>query len=371
MLKSPVKSLSISTNQEQSTLSRGQKAFNSLIKKIEARRASLSAWQEIIPLYQQKHAAELVPLIVASQDLQVEMVHHLDAAWDKKGLTKAERSKIAEIISGLSLDLAAERGDEALKALYNKYSGSDFDTEEAAAADSLKSMMETMMGVDLGEDIDMSSPDEFIRQARARIQEQAERQAQDAPQNARKKTKKQLAKEAQQLAEEQEIGQSIREVYRKLVSALHPDREPDEEERERKTALMQRVNEAYDKKNLLLLLELQLELEHIDQTTINNMTESRLKHFNKVLKEQLDELEHEIYHTRGSFQAQFDLPPHVAMTPGTLIRHLTTDIIDMQHTIRDIKNDLLCTADIKTLKVWLKRFRQQPKTDYFDEDEYF
>jgi hypothetical protein len=61
----------------------------------------------------------------------------------------------------------------------------------------------------------------------------------------------------------------------------HPDREPDPHERERKTALMQRANHAYGKNDLLKLLELQLELEHIDQpayTTLDDCSEfSRLR----------------------------------------------------------------------------------------------
>ncbi len=52
-----------------------------------------------------------------------------------------------------------------------------------------------------------------------------------------------VAKESQQQVEEQQTSQSIRELYRKLVSALHLDREPDPQERERKTLLMQRINQ--------------------------------------------------------------------------------------------------------------------------------
>ena len=52
-----------------------------------------------------------------------------------------------------------------------------------------------------------------------------------------------------------EASQSVRDVYRKLVSALHPDREADGAERERKTALMQRANQAYERNDLLELLD--------------------------------------------------------------------------------------------------------------------
>ena len=60
-----------------------------------------------------------------------------------------------------------------------------------------------------------------------------------------KKTAKQRARDEKLKIEADETSLSIREVYRKLVSALHPDREPDPQERARKTALMQRVNQAY------------------------------------------------------------------------------------------------------------------------------
>ena len=169
------------------------------------------------------------------------------------------------------------------------------------------------------------------------------------------------------MAEEQEISQSIREVYRKLASALHPDREPHPEERDRKTALMQRVNQAYDKKNLLLLLELQLELEHIDQSAINNITEDRLKHYNKILKEQLIELEHEIFHTEDMFKAQFGYAPFAQLSPSTIMRDLASDIADFQHTIRELKKDLLVFRDVKKVKAWLKDMRRRPTMDHFDD----
>lgn len=377
MLNSQAKAISISTNQGQSTLSKGQKSFNTLIKKIEAKRIELAAWQEAIPFYQKKHSVELAPLLEIAQDLHVDIVYSLDRMCGQKGLTKPERDKLGNVIAALAGDLAAERDDDELKSLYNKYSGSDFDAEEAEEAYRMKLLMESMTGVDLGDDLDASSPEEMMQRMREKLQEQqaknaAEREAAsvtEAGASMRKKTAKQLAKEARELAEEQEISQSIREVYRKLVSALHPDREPDLQERERKTALMQRVNQAYDKKNLLLLLELQLELEHIDQAAINDISESRLKHFTKVLKEQLGELEQEILQTDDLFRMQFNLDPYERLNPATIMRQLDFAIADMALTIRDLKNDLLMFEDIKKLKVWLKSLRKpRRKMDPWDDE---
>ncbi|MBI5658944.1 MAG: J domain-containing protein [Nitrosomonadales bacterium] len=371
MLKIQTKAISIAAVPGQPHLSREQKAFNSLIRKIDERRASLSAWQEAIPVYQKKYSGELAPLIEASQDLQVELVHCLDRACDQKGLTATERRSIAGMISGMAAGLAAERDDAGLKNLYNKHSGSDFDAEESAAMQGMKSMLEEMMDVDLGDDMGMGSPEEFFKRAQAHIQEQQEhhqaaREAQKERKAKRKKTAKQIAKESRQLAEEQQTSQSIRELYRKLASALHPDREPDPQERDRKTALMQRINRAYDQKNLLLLLELQLELEHIDQATINSISADRLRHYNKILKEQLNELELEIFHTEDMFRAQFGISPFDRVSPGNIMRNLAAEIVGAQQAIRELKNDLLAFQDIKRVKAWLKGMRRRPKMDFFD-----
>jgi hypothetical protein len=372
MLKINTKSISIVTDQKQPHLSKEQKAFNNLIKQIDTKRARLAAWQEIIPAFQRKYASEMDPLIKTTQDLEIELVHCLDRVSDQKGLTATERRKIADLISELAGGLAAERDDADLKNIYNKHSGSDYDSEEAANLKGMKSLFEDVLGVDLGDDFDISSPEELLKQAQAHMLEQqgqheAARQTQEELKAKRKKSAKQIAKETQQLADEQQTNQSIRELYRKLASALHPDREPDLQERERKTALMQRINQAYDQKNLLLLLELQLELEHIDQTTINNITASRLKHYNKILKDQLNELEHEIYHTEGMFKAQFGMPPFEQITPNKIMRNLDADIASIQIDIRELKKSLLEFQDIKRVKAWLKGMRQQPKMDDFDD----
>ncbi len=368
MLKAQTQPICIATNKDQTHLSKEQKAFNVLIKKIDTQRVLLAAWQEAMPPYQQKYTSELVPLIETTQCLQTDFVLALDRASQQKGLSSTERRTIKDLICDMAGSLAAARGDAGLKDIYNKHSGSDFDAEEAAAVQDMKSMLEDVIGADLGEDLDMDAPDELFKRAQARMQEQqeqfnADRQARDAK---RKKSAKQLAKEAQQLAEEQQASQSIRDLYRKLASALHPDREPDPAERERKTALMQRVNQAYDQNNLLLLLELQLELEHINQATIDNISASRLKHYNKILKEQLRELEQELFHTEGLFRAQFNIDPFTQLSPRTLMRYLTVDIAEMQQAIRRLKNDLLVFHDIKKFKAWLKAMRVQQIADDLD-----
>lgn len=371
MLKMQSKAISIAASQDQPTLSKEQKAFNTLIRKIEEKRSNLAAWQAAIPLYQSQYVSEFLPLLETTQAMKIELLYCLDSACEQKGLNAAERRMIHALISNLSADLIMERDDEDLKSLYNKHSDSDFDAEEAAVLDSMKAMLENELGLDFDDDLELSTPEDLLAHAQKLMEEQqtqhfAEQEAQAEHQAKRKKTAKQIAKEAQQKAEEQETHLSIRELYRKLASALHPDREPDLQERARKTELMQRINQAYDQKNLLLLLELQMELEHIDQATINNISASRLKHYNKILKEQLSELEHETVQVVEEFKEQFGLSPFEHVAPATILRHLANDIVETQQAIRESKKEILELQDIKKVKIWLKNVKRQSEMDYFD-----
>ncbi|MEF9481547.1 J domain-containing protein [Ralstonia sp. 1B3] len=171
---------------------------------------------------------------------------------------------------------------------------------------------------------------------------------------ARKKSPKQLAAEAREEDEQAQVTLSIREVYRKLASALHPDRETDPQERERKTRLMQRVNEAYDKNNLLQLLELQLELEHIDQHSINRINEARLTHYNQILKDQVRELDRQIHRVETTFRYTYGYQRFEALPPDAVLQKLDFDIAALRQQVRNIEQDLAAFDDFRDVRRMLK-----------------
>lgn len=358
---------------ENGILSKGQKTFNSQIKQIERLRAQLAAWESAVPPYLKKYTGELLPLVDVAKEYQLKMVLELDVASMSAGLSKRERQTISDFIVALAGQLIDEDGKVELKALYNKHSGSDYDKVEAANLKGFMSVIEDALGVDLGDVDTMGSPEEVMRRAQAHMDEmqaqndlaQAAREEQRA---RRKKSKKQQEKAAQQEAAAEQISQSIREVYRKLASALHPDREPDATERARKTTLMQRVNQAYEKRNLLQLLELQLELEHIDNDAIARLDEGKLRHYNAILKEQIGELNMEVIHVQERFRAQFGIHPFVTMKPESVLRGLNQDIVRMRQANREVERDLRALMDVKTLKAWLKSLRRRAADD-FDFDD--
>lgn len=359
-----------------SSLSKGQKTFNSQIRQIEKLRASLAGWDAARLAYQEKYTRELLPLLETTMDLQVRLVHGLDRAARQKELTRSERNMLRDLIVDLASEVLAERDDAEVKAIYNRHSRSDYDSEEKAQLQDMKMFFEDMFGVDLGDAEGMDSPEEIIRRAATQFQErdeayEAERQAREERRSRRKKSARQQEKEERAEADARQMNQSIREIYRKLASALHPDREPDPQERVRKTELMQRINQAYDKQNLLQLLELQLELEHIDRDAIGRLDEERLRHYNAILKKQVAELKHEVMRVESAFRAQFGIAPYASVKPETVTRDLDREIIHIKQNHREMEHDLLTLETVKGIKALLKKIRQQPRGNDFDDFPFF
>ena len=176
MTRTHIRTIAVVTGHDQPKLSKGQQAFNKLIKQIEKKRVQLADWETAIPLYQQKYVSELLPLVKDLMDMQVKFLHSLDRACDHTEIKKSERGMIASLIVELAGELLASRDDKELNAVYNKHSHSDYDKKEAANIKGMKAMMEDVLGVDLGDDFDMSSPEDLFKRVQAQMAEEFEQE---------------------------------------------------------------------------------------------------------------------------------------------------------------------------------------------------
>jgi len=355
---------------EKKTLSAQQKQFNTLTKKIDSQKQRLVEWQETIPVYQQKINQSYEPLQETFNTYSAEFLQLLDQHYDLPLFKKTDKLKIKHLICEVSEKLISEFGLDELKPLFNKYSDEDFDSlnedRDSVMADMMKSFAKNIFDLDLDDDMDMSSPETIQAHLREKMREQEQAKAQSQAGTTRKKTKKQLEKEARLQEEEEMASKSVREVYRKLVAVLHPDREPDPEEQKRKTELMQRVNTAYGKKDLLLLLALQLEIEQINPAELSLIADSRLKYFNKILKEQLAELEQETDQIEQMFKMNLNMPPFQRLAPKQMMAMLSKDIKRLEVDISAIKHEIKSFQNPTSFKTWLKSY-QIPR----DEDSYY
>lgn len=338
--------------------SKRQQRFNRLIKQVAQLKKRLQTWEQALPALHRK-IGEYHQLETEHNAAMAEMVRLLDRMYDHRTLTQRERALIGEIVCELAPDLIEAHAD--LKAIYNRHSRSDFDAEvaaqEAAQARTMQAFLEDELGFDFGKD-DIASLDDLERATRTRVEQEerakAERQtAAEARKATRKKTPRQAAAEARKASETAQIGKSLQEVYRKLVRLLHPDHEQDPAERARKTALMQEVNAAYDRKDLLRLLELRLQFEQVDEAQAATIAEDRLEHFIQLLAEQVRTLQDEVAGVEDPWRAglhDYDgklAPPMVALA----LRH---DVDDLRGALAHVRADLGRLSDLAELRAWLR-----------------
>ncbi|WP_342349858.1 hypothetical protein [uncultured Nitrospira sp.] len=365
----------IKTATARAPLSPAQKKFNTLIKKIDAQKTALREWQESYVQWSQDAVSKLEPLRKTLHERQADMVLLLDQQFTSHKFTASQQDKLTHLITETCEELITLNQRDDLKAIFNKYSADDFDSLEQAnddmAHEMMKEMFEQEFGVSLDDaEIDIKDPEGTAERLTKMFKQQHEHAEQETAKRPQpKKSAKQLAKEAKDTEEAANVSKSIQAVYRQLVVALHPDREPDPAERERKTELMQQVTVAYSKKDLLKLLELQLAVEQIDQSQLNNINADRLNHYNKILSDQLRELEEEVFFRESEIRLMLDASPFEPLSPKRMVGLLKQEIRTAQDMIARVQRDLLAFRDVKQLKAWLKGYRiPEPDIDpFFDE----
>jgi PIN domain nuclease of toxin-antitoxin system len=358
--------LQISSTHAGAELTPAQKKFNTLIRQIEQARQTLAAWSDGVVFYRRAHADVLAPLQTELIAGQRQWVFALDALLARPNWTKAERATLRELICDTTGEMLAASGDDpALKAVFDKHAEVDFDTEQRETMLAMKGLTEAMTGLDLGDEQGIETEDDLFARMQQGLQERAA--AEEAARSAKAaRPRKKSAAQQRREAEEQQATQSLREIYRKLASALHPDRETDPRQREEKTALMQRVNQAYAANDLLGLLELQLQIEQIDASHIAGASAERLKRYNKVLAEQLAELRAETTRVEFDFHMEFGVEPGWNLNPRKLAGLLADTKRQWQADLSRQQRDMRMLGDVAATKRWLKRQRQMMREDDFE-----
>lgn len=352
-----LEAIRIAPNGDGRALTRDQKRFNTLIRQIEQARTTLKAWQDNMAHYGQAHVQVLLPLQTQLRAALRQRAFALDAASAQRGWTRAERETLNELVCEAAGGLLSADDDDAdLKALFAKHAQVDFEAERLQALHAMKDLAESMTGMDLGNDEDIASEEDFLRRLHQGMQEQAA--TADAQRAAQPSSRRKTAAQQRREDEARAATQSVREVFRKLASALHPDRENDAHQREAKTALMQEVNQAYAKNDLLALLELQLRVEQVDAGHMAGADAQRVKHYNKVLAEQLGELKAEIVHVEMRFRIDFGLEPGWGLNPRKLGELLEGEARHVRAELAQVQRETGLLEDVGATKRWLKAQRR-------------
>ena len=133
-----------------------------------------------------------------------------------------------------------------------------------------------------------------------------------ASKRPRHQTQRQMQKEEQIRQAEELRKKTVANLYKQLARVLHPDLELDPALKEQKQALMQELTVAYRNNDMHTLLRLELEWIAREEGNLERLTDDKLAIYNQTLKEQVADLQRELYelpcHPRYQPIAEFDGP---------------------------------------------------------------
>jgi hypothetical protein len=295
----------LSVGSQNKILSKEQKKFNDLLDKIKKIKQDIVAMRGINADFHKKAAAVIAPAQKLYLDANQKMVLSLENAISIHKLAKKPYKKFCSImqVELESVLSQADAGDMTVfKDLYQKYAKMSYEDRQKQMITEVNEMtggmFESMFGFDLTDFADnMNDPEKMKAFMAEKMREQheaqhAQQQARAEKQAEKPKTPAQLKKEAA----EKEMSKTTKQIYMDLVKNFHPDQEQDEKEILRKTAIMQEVVAAYQEDNFIKLLELQMTLLENRENSFSRLDDKQLKHFTKVLQDQLRTLRDEYQH---------------------------------------------------------------------------
>lgn len=331
------------------------------LARVERLKAQLAQMESIGQGYLNGSAQRLQPLRErlrqAQRGLALALAPWLEA--DARGLSRAQQATARRLLCQLAQQLAAG-GDADMAALHDRYSPQSLSDLRRAAADALRERLSDWLAPDDEAAQAAASPDELLGAARRQWQAQteaqrAQREARQAKREARKAQREPAPAALLEQQAQQDAGATLRTLYRQLASALHPDRAGDEAERQRMTALMSAANAAYGRRDLLALLDLQLQAELADPDHLERLSAQRLQAVSRLLKEQAASLERERQGEQQRWLHALDLPAGSRIDAAMLGRRLEEQELELLRELRTIEAGLEQAGEPAGLKAWLNR----------------
>jgi hypothetical protein len=402
--------LQIDTLRNEHKLSPTQKRFNKLLGQIQVTNERIARVRDVTDRHRPRYNEVMVADLKRNHAQLRAMALGIEARLPSKGLTTLQKFTATQMLVHIAEVLSAA-GHSDMVALHDRYSQRSMDEKERDALDGLKARVKSAVGGPFGDNFDgdgdgdfdeMWNPgnpftgkeaddgaspfDEFqafMQSLRQQVQDRADAaQANADAKQAAKKTKKNKPSKAEEARVDAQT--TLRALYRQLASALHPDRETDPQERERKTALMSEVNAAYQKRDLMALMQLQLRVQLVNPQDIAKMADKKVAAFNLLLKEQLAALDDDWYRLDNRLRDEFEIPPYVVDISTTVLDAL---LIGEQRTrqvsAKQVDDDIeiIQGADLPDFKRWLaeqrrmerQRLREMERYGDFDggEEEFY
>ena len=369
--------------QAQGAQSPEQRKYQQLANKIATARETLRVWMDEVPPIARLHHQKVQPLQTEWASQSWQLLQEVEHLLTTTKLSQPDQQTLQRVLAEGARDLIdsdniSDDAADALEAMHDRYSPVSLAEDRLAETSSLKDLFQNITGVDLGDRV-FKTTEELHQHAEETLRRAAEAgeggptfdfgatKAKKQTANQKKRAAAELAKKD---AEAQATATSLREVFRKLASALHPDRAVDDADRERRTVLMQRVNQAYSSEDLLGLFALQLEIEQIDTEHLAKVSTERLRHYNRILATQRQELQAQIAMQVEHFGLHHGIEPWRRLNPKRLGPVLQEELLGLRGLIAQVQHDLRKLQTPVGVKQWIKQRRSFHTIEDDQDDDY-
>ncbi len=289
--------------QPNAQLSKAQKAFNRLVREIEALRRGIESdtrdWDKALTAY----ARDLRPAELEVAAARKTIIRSLRPFLQKdKKLKPRQRQTLTEVlleqIQGvLQLETVL---DDDLRQVHEELQKAPPSPRDKAQFKAMRDEMEDFcraMGVDL--DLSEIRPDMTEAELDAKLREiegRVDAREDGAPAGrsaARPKSKRELDREQREREAEELRSRNLNTLYRQLAKLLHPDLEQDPVRRHEKEQSMKELTVAYKAGDLHALLRMEIQFILREEADAARLTDEKLKVYNEVLREQVNQLREE------------------------------------------------------------------------------
>ena len=384
--KTRSKDLFITKNAKKPVLSKEQRAFNRLVKNVEALQKDLEHLKQSLDKKVKIFSEKILPLEKEIFDIQAEGIKLFYKHYvENKSLHKEEKKALRAIIEEMLENIVGEtEPDKELKNIYKKLFGVSYEKaleeEQEDYFQEMKSGIESMFqnfGFDVNlDDLHSKMTDEEIAAKMHKMEADFQKQFSEKEQPKRKKSKREQAKEEKEKQTEAAKSKNIGSVYKQLAKLFHPDLEPDADLKLEKEELMKQLVAAYENNDLHSLLKMELQWIHKEESNIAELTDEKLKIYNDALKEQIQDLSAEIQQTMLHPQYRIlhdyvNIPFQIRLLNA---EHVLKDTERKKKAIRESFDKLQGTKETtdKELKKQIKIYQQeQEQASSFDDNDDF
>lgn len=344
-------------NAKTQKLSKEQETFNRYVKRVEKKKVEIEKIKKQLELARVRLNSDIIPAEKTMFKAVFDFVLVLDNFSVQFELKKTDKSILSAQIQHFCQMLLQNIDEERQKVeeIFNRHSPQSLEERREEVMNAKKSMFKETFGFDI-DDMGEDDTETYFK----RIQEEQEEKHR-AYESTRKKSAKQIAKEKEIALEEKMTAKDTRSIYTALVKELHPDLEQDEALRNEKTEAMKIITQAYENNDVVELLKMQFKYLQNTDEMLANLVDEQVKRLNKVLKEQIDQLEAEIiamtwYGAEGMMYRKFchAYPSMMDFKFEQELKRINAQKEDMEGFMNEV-------VDLPTLKNFLKAIRETRK----------